>query len=403
MKNKGKRISELLQALLKRTGGIVAIFIAGLLLNIICILSSASTAQAELESQCNIVQPGKCAACHPRKNPGKCNLVDFHSKKKADCVTCHGTCVNEGSPSFDHMEICLGCHDEKDKIHDKHRDKEKFNCNNCHGKKILIAVDSKHGSTAAYADKLGEQLCLKGFQVDVGRVNKILDMDISKYDGFVIGSPTYWGFPLRDLRTFLKLNKAKMLKKPTAYLYNSVEGAETGNSKAKAFLQFAYNPVLKNDYSDLFPIQTYLQNQTPPNGNCDLTFNPASGMPKYDNCEVPAWVGLMTGQWIPRIGFPVEYMPMELFGFGGYKPYYRENAAVEFAQTLSDIKFFDGACGPNNIAPLVAISATPTSGTQPLQVTFSAAASDSDGKIVSYLWTFGDGATSTQINPVHVY
>ena len=28
---------------------------------------------------------------------------------------------------------------------------------------------------------------------------------------------------------------------------------------------------------------------------------------------------------------------------------------------------------------------------------------DEDGKIVSYLWDFGDGSTSAEVNPVHVY
>jgi PKD repeat protein len=126
-------------------------------------------------------------------------------------------------------------------------------------------------------------------------------------------------------------------------------------------------------------------------------------MPRYTNCEVPAWVGLMPGSWAPRKGYPVEYMPMEIFGFGGYEPYYREEAATEYAQTLVDIKFFDGACTPNNSAPQVTASAAPTSGNQPLQVTFTATATDSDGIIQSYLWNFGDGTTSNLQNPTHVY
>ena len=141
----------------------------------------------------------------------------------------------------------------------------------------------------------------------------------------------------------------------------------------------------------------------PPNGDCDLSFNPGFQLPNYTNCDAPAWIGLMPGAWDPRIGFPVEYIPMELFGFGGYKPYFRAGAAVEYAQTLTDINFFDGACGPGNVSPSVTATAFPTSGTQPLEVTFTATASDPDGTIVSYLWDFGDGATSDQQNPVHTY
>jgi hypothetical protein len=398
MKKKGKRKY---MTILKRVGGIS---LACLLMAFMSMLATAP-AGAQLESQCRIVSPGTCAECHPKKDEGKCNLVDDH-KERARCAECHADCVdNAPPPEFDHFEdICFECHN-LEKVHKKHDEKSKadVDCTQCHsGKKILIVADSKHGSTGAYADILGEALCAEGFLVDNGRAHKMQEFDISGYDGVVLGSPTYWGFPLQDLRKFLENNAAELDGKPTAYMYNSLEGAETGNSDPKAFLQFAYHPVLRL-YPDLFPIDGFLQNQVPPNGECDLTVSPFTGMPAYTNCDVPAWVGLMPGNWIPRNGFPVEYMPLELFGFGGFKPFFREAAAVEYAQTLVDINFFDGACGPDNISPTVTADAFPTSGTEPLEVTFTATASDTDGTVESYSWTFGDGSTSDQENPVHTY
>jgi len=56
-----------------------------------------------------------------------------------------------------------------------------------------------------------------------------------------------------------------------------------------------------------------------------------------------------------------------------------------------------------NHAPTVTISASPLSGKAPLQVQFKAFANDSDGQIVSYLWSFGDGSTSSLQNPTHTY
>jgi glucose/arabinose dehydrogenase/PKD repeat protein len=54
--------------------------------------------------------------------------------------------------------------------------------------------------------------------------------------------------------------------------------------------------------------------------------------------------------------------------------------------------------------PVAAAAANPTAGAAPLSVTFSSAGSfDPEGQTLSYLWTFGDGATSTQANPVHTY
>ena len=56
-------------------------------------------------------------------------------------------------------------------------------------------------------------------------------------------------------------------------------------------------------------------------------------------------------------------------------------------------------------APVAIASATPTSGTAALTVTFSSAGSyDPDGSALTYSWNFGDGsALSTAANPSHVY
>jgi len=58
-----------------------------------------------------------------------------------------------------------------------------------------------------------------------------------------------------------------------------------------------------------------------------------------------------------------------------------------------------------NQAPTASFSTTPSSGGEPLKVTFSAAASrDSDGEIVTYAWDFGDGTPSAVgLVVVHTY
>ena len=54
--------------------------------------------------------------------------------------------------------------------------------------------------------------------------------------------------------------------------------------------------------------------------------------------------------------------------------------------------------------PVAVAAGSPASGDVPLSVTFSSAgSSDPDGSIASYLWEFGDGATSTAANPSHTY
>lgn len=59
---------------------------------------------------------------------------------------------------------------------------------------------------------------------------------------------------------------------------------------------------------------------------------------------------------------------------------------------------------PGNAAPTAVAAATPASGTTPLEVVFSSAGStDVDGTIVSYAWSFADGATSADADPVHTF
>lgn len=57
-----------------------------------------------------------------------------------------------------------------------------------------------------------------------------------------------------------------------------------------------------------------------------------------------------------------------------------------------------------NVAPFAVASADPTAGPTPLEVSFSGAGSfDSNGDAIAYEWEFGDGATSSEASPTHVY
>lgn len=65
-----------------------------------------------------------------------------------------------------------------------------------------------------------------------------------------------------------------------------------------------------------------------------------------------------------------------------------------------------GDCGggTSNQAPIASFSATPSSGTVPLPVSFNASASsDNEGPIASYVWDFGDGSSGSGVNPSHTY
>jgi PKD repeat protein len=55
-----------------------------------------------------------------------------------------------------------------------------------------------------------------------------------------------------------------------------------------------------------------------------------------------------------------------------------------------------------DVDPVADFSASPTSGNTPLSVTFSDLTTSYDG-VISWSWIFGDGTTSTETNPSHVY
>ena len=67
----------------------------------------------------------------------------------------------------------------------------------------------------------------------------------------------------------------------------------------------------------------------------------------------------------------------------------------------SNTKTVTGFITVNKAVPPVAwFSGTPTTGTVPLTVGFT---DETIGTVTSYLWTFGDGSTSTEKNPSHQY
>jgi PKD repeat protein len=63
---------------------------------------------------------------------------------------------------------------------------------------------------------------------------------------------------------------------------------------------------------------------------------------------------------------------------------------------------YTGAAG-GNAPPVARVSALPGSGPIPLPVSFTSHTFDPEGHTITYSWVFGDGGTSNQPNPTHVY
>jgi chitodextrinase len=105
------------------------------------------------------------------------------------------------------------------------------------------------------------------------------------------------------------------------------------------------------------------------------------------------------------------------FGDGGYSydasPVHTYAAAGTYVAWLSvtdNYGYSDFATVTISVAPpwgnqppTVTATASPSSGTVPLAVSFNAAAQDPDGYVVSYAWNFGDGQGSSLAAPTHTY
>jgi PKD repeat protein len=67
------------------------------------------------------------------------------------------------------------------------------------------------------------------------------------------------------------------------------------------------------------------------------------------------------------------------------------------------VLYIGGGVFQGNLPPTATVAADVTAGMAPLTVSFTGTGNDSDGRIASFSWDFGDGSTSVAQNPSHVY
>ncbi len=78
---------------------------------------------------------------------------------------------------------------------------------------------------------------------------------------------------------------------------------------------------------------------------------------------------------------------------GGFTIYFSKSSTEPDCGVISN---------PNN-DPVASLSATPLSGTAPLEVTFTASGTDADGDTLSYTIDYGDGTSGTGTSSTHIY
>jgi menaquinone-dependent protoporphyrinogen oxidase len=118
-------------------------------------------------------------------------------------------------------------------------------------KKILIAYDTTHGSTAEVADHIGRELCARGFTVDVRFVGNA--SSIEDYDAVILGSAIYEFNWLPDARRFVSRHYATLASKPAAvFIVCSAMYQDTPESRDA--VQKAFVSPLLNRYPAISPL-----------------------------------------------------------------------------------------------------------------------------------------------------
>ena len=83
---------------------------------------------------------------------------------------------------------------------------------------ILVTYATKHGSTAEIAEKIGEVIRTKDFNVDVLPVEQV--KKLSSYHAVVLGSAVYAGQWLSEAATFFENSETALAERPV-WLFSS--------------------------------------------------------------------------------------------------------------------------------------------------------------------------------------
>ena len=114
--------------------------------------------------------------------------------------------------------------------------------NSLKGKRLLVTYASKYGSTGGIADAIGQALCTKGATADILLIKNVLDL--SPYQGVIVGSPVYMGKWLPEATDFVHKHAEALRPMPVAYFLACMtlrEPTQENMAKALAYL----DPVLK--------------------------------------------------------------------------------------------------------------------------------------------------------------
>ena len=118
-------------------------------------------------------------------------------------------------------------------------------------KKVLVAYSSRTKKTETMANYIAEGLRMSACQVDVKPISAIdNEEDISGYDSYVFGCPTYHKDMTGGMKQFLfKAEKAKLVGK-----FGGAFGSHTHSGESAPMIFDTMLHVFKMDVTDLGPL-----------------------------------------------------------------------------------------------------------------------------------------------------
>jgi uncharacterized repeat protein (TIGR01451 family) len=213
------------------------------------------------------------------------------------------------------------------------------------------------------------------------------DVDGDGYDDLIVSAPTWDIGSQTDIGkvTLYLGNSSGVSSVPAITLTNGITGSQFG---------YAIDQVGDMDgdgYGDIIIGAPYLTNEESNEGRGEVYFGSSSGIVTPATWQVDGkQAGAQLGTSVSSAG--------DLNG-DGYSdvvlgaPYYTAGETEEGTVFV----FYGAVSGAT--PPTANFDASPQNGTSPLSVTFTNSSSNS----ASYSWQFGDGTTTTNVAPTHVY
>ena len=116
---------------------------------------------------------------------------------------------------------------------------------------VLVAYESKHGSTQGIAERISEKLRQMGKETDVLSVDTVSDP--GSYEAFVIGSAIYYGSWMREATDWVKRNQSILANRPVWLFSSGPLGTEVKDAEQqpKEMADF-HNTIKPRDHRVFF-------------------------------------------------------------------------------------------------------------------------------------------------------